>query len=83
MSYKFIDIYQMKAEFSRFVKDVMRGKKFIIAHRNKPFAELRPIEDSKKKRIVFGILSKRFKFTLPEDFNDPIEDFEKSYYGKQ
>jgi antitoxin (DNA-binding transcriptional repressor) of toxin-antitoxin stability system len=82
MSDKFINIYQMKAEFSRFAKDVMKGKKFIIAHRNRPFAELRPLEENKKRKIIFGVLKNKIKFNGPDDFNDSLDNFEQSYYGK-
>ncbi len=78
MSSNPINIHQIKAAFSKYAKEVQKGKSFIIAIRNKPFAELIPIRTKKNKKIVFGVL--RNKFSLPDNFNSELEDFQNEYY---
>jgi hypothetical protein len=60
----------------------MRGKRFIIANRNKPFAEFRPLtsEEESKHEVIFGVLKGRFK--VESNFNAPVPDFERDFYGE-
>lgn len=76
----YLNIHEIKAKFSFYAKQVMRGKSFIISIRNRPFAELRPLTTKTNTKIHFGVLSGAFK--VPEDFNAPLSDFEKQYYGE-
>ena len=78
MSTKYLNIYEFKSAFSHFAREVLKGRSFIIAMRNKPFAEIRPLTP-KGGRIVFGTL--RGKFQVPDNFDAPIEDFERNFYG--
>lgn len=76
-----VNIYDIKARFSYYAKKVMSGDSFIIAMRNKPFAVLKPLEIlSSNTKIKFGVL--KGKFSVPNDFNKPLERFEKDYYGE-
>ena len=77
MSY--LNINEIKDRFSYYAKQVMKGKKFTICFRNKPFAELIPLPDVNFSVIKFGVL--KDQFTVPEDFNAELKDFEKDYYG--
>jgi antitoxin (DNA-binding transcriptional repressor) of toxin-antitoxin stability system len=81
MTERYINIHEIKAAFSKYAKQVMKGKSFIIAIRNKPFAELRPHEPySVERKVIFGVLKKQFK--VPDEFNAPIDEFEKEFYGE-
>lgn len=75
-----LNIYEIKAKFSYYAKQVLKGQSFIIAYRNKPFAKFVPIpSEAVQSKIKFGLIKKKFK--IPEDFNSPLLDFEKDYYG--
>lgn len=78
-THKILNIHEIKAYFSRYASQVMKGKSFIIAHRNKPFAELRPLEAQAHTPLCFGVL--RGEFEVPSDFNAALDEFEKSFYG--
>jgi antitoxin (DNA-binding transcriptional repressor) of toxin-antitoxin stability system len=78
MTSRLLNIHEIKSRFSHYAREVMKGKSFILAIRNRPFAELRPLPGTSRPRIVFGVL--RGKFTVPDDFNEPLEDFSASYY---
>jgi antitoxin (DNA-binding transcriptional repressor) of toxin-antitoxin stability system len=80
MTTKFLNIHEIKARFSHYANEVKRGKSFIIAMRNKPFAELKPIDPKTKKKLVSGVLKGQFE--VPADFNSPVEDFEAVYYDE-
>jgi len=77
---KFVNIYELKARFSAYAREVLKGRTFILAIRNKPFAELRPLSRNTPAKIVFGVL--KGKFEMPANFNAPLEEFEQAYYGK-
>jgi antitoxin (DNA-binding transcriptional repressor) of toxin-antitoxin stability system len=74
----FLNVHEIKTRFSYFAKQVMAGKSFVICIRNKPFAELRPLQVAEASKIRFGVLKKEFE--LPDDFNAPLSDFEQEYY---
>lgn len=82
MTTKAINIYNFKAEFSKYAKEVLRGASLIISIRNKPFAEFRPITSTKVGQFKYGVLKDSLKgYELPDDFNDSLIDFEADFYG--
>ena len=75
-----INIHEIKARFSYYAKQVLKGHSFVIAYRNKPFAVLSPLEKStSEQQLTFGVLEGAFN--VPDDFNEPLIDFEKDYYS--
>lgn len=80
MSDRYVNVYQLKADFGRHLKRVQSGHSIIIALRNRPVAELRPLPQSRKKRLQFGVL--KDKFSIPRDFNAPLPEFERAFYGE-
>ncbi len=77
-----LNIHEIKARFSHYAKLVLKGRSFIIAYRNVPFAVLQPLtKNSEVKGLTFGGL--KGKFELPDDFDSPLTDFENDYYGAQ
>ena len=82
MTTKIINIYDFKAEFSKYAKEVLKGASLIVSMRNKPFAEFRPLNNDNPKPLKFGVLKNELSgFTIPADFNEPLLDFEADYYG--
>ena len=81
MSDKYLNVYELKAQFSKHLKYVQSGHSIVIAMRNRPVAELRPIPQAKKKRLVFGVLEG--DFSVPRKFDAPLEEFEDAFYGDE
>ena len=80
MTTKYLNIYELKAAFSYYAQEVLKGKSFIIAMRNKPFAEFRALP-ARGKKITFGVL--RNAFELPKNFNSALPDFERAFYARK
>lgn len=79
MADKYVNVFELKAEFSRYLKRVQAGKSVTIALHNRPVAELRPLRQPSTKKLVFGVLKNRF--TVPDDFDAPLASLEDDYYG--
>jgi prevent-host-death family protein len=79
MAEKYVNVFELKADFSRYLKRVQSGKSVTIALRNRPVAELRPLRQVSAKKLVFGVLKNRFN--VPDDFDAPLASFEDDYYG--
>ncbi len=65
-----ININEAKARLSEYARRVQKGETIILCNRNKPFAEIRPIEPPKE--VVsrpFGLAKGRLH--LRDDFNRP------------
>lgn len=65
-----INIQEAKTHLSRYAKRVKAGETIVLCERNKPFAEIRPIENAKKK-VRVGVF--KGAHTVPEDFNDTAD----------
>lgn len=63
-----ININEAKTHLSRYAKRVKAGERIILADRNKPFAEIRPLSGAqiKPKKIELGQLS---------ELVGPMDDF--------
>ena len=73
---------QAKTHLSRYARRVKRGETIVLCDRNKPFAEIRPIKPkSTPAKVKLGFL--KGKLELPDDFNEPLLDFEKRFYGEE
>ena len=64
-----VKIHEAKTHLSRLLERVAMGEEVIIAKAGTPVAKLVPVEAPPKKRVLG---SARGKFTVPEDFNDPL-----------
>lgn len=74
------NIHEAKTQLSQLVEQAMLGKKVIIAKRNKPLVELKPLKKKVGKRVLGQAkgkieLTDAFFEPLPDDlleaFNDP------------
>ena len=74
-----INIYEAKTHLSRLVERAEAGEEIIIARNGKPAARLVPLATEKKAPRVLG--SMRGLIHVPDDFNDPMPDFEALFYG--
>jgi antitoxin (DNA-binding transcriptional repressor) of toxin-antitoxin stability system len=82
MEIKSVNIFDFKTGLSKYSKQVLKGASIIVSIRNKPFAEFRPLFSEKINPFKYGVLKAEFKdFDLPDDFNDPLVEFEKDLYS--
>ncbi len=76
-----INIHQAKTHLSKLLQRVALGEEIIIASRGVPVAKLVPFSNQHPSRPL-GI--DRGKFTVPEDFNDPLpDDILNGFYGDE
>jgi antitoxin (DNA-binding transcriptional repressor) of toxin-antitoxin stability system len=82
MDNKPVNIFDFKTGLSKYSKQVLKGASIIVSIRNKPFAEFRPLFSEKTSPFKYGVLKAELKgFDLPDDFNDPLLEFEKDFYS--
>lgn len=65
------NMHDAKSNLSRLVEQAAAGREIIIARDGKPAARLVPLE-SGRRRIRLGIAAS--KFSVPDDFDDPLPD---------
>jgi antitoxin (DNA-binding transcriptional repressor) of toxin-antitoxin stability system len=73
-----INIQHAKTRLSRYAKRVKAGETIILGERNKPIAEIRPIP-RRRRKVRLGLF--KGAFTAPEDFDDPLPEFERDFYA--
>ncbi len=77
-----INVSEAKAHLGDYLRKVSAGETFVLCERNRPVAELRGLPDNNRETpLKLGVL--RGKFDVPADFDAPIPEFEKHYYGEQ
>jgi len=76
-----ININEAKARLSEYARRVQKGEIIILCNRNKPFAEIRPIETEREGASrPFGLA--KGKLHLPDDFNAADPEIEALFSGK-
>lgn len=51
----------------------------ILCDHNKPFVEIRPLNKPKHPPLELAVA--KGEFTVPDDFNAPLVEFERDVYG--
>lgn len=75
-----INIHEAKTHLSRYAKRVKAGETIILCDRNKPFAEIRPISETKPNRQrKLGQMQGCVKFA--PDFFDADKEIEEQFLG--
>ena len=64
-----INIHEAKANLSHYLDLVQKGQKVIVAKRNVPIVELKPLAKAKPKRAIG---QSKAKFEVPESFFEPL-----------
>ena len=67
-----INIHQAKTNFSRLLSRVELGEEIVISNRGTPVAKLVPFKTATDRLASLG--RDRGKFTVPDDFNDPLPE---------
>lgn len=75
-----ININEAKSRLSKYTKMVKEGETVILCERNKPFAEIRPLDRRGKAPRVFGLSKGVFK--LGPEFFEADAEIEKMFYGE-
>lgn len=75
-----ININEAKSKLSKYTKMVKEGETVILCERNKPFAEIRPLDRRGKAPRVFGLSKGVFK--LGPEFFEADAEIEKMFYGE-
>ncbi len=76
-----LNINEVKTHLSGILAQVEKGETVIICKRNKPIAELKPIQKQQRKKRPLGLLKKKYPdFKIPDDFNDPLPDDILAYF---
>lgn len=65
------NIHEAKAQLSHLVEQALLGKKVVIAKRNKPLIELKPLKKKKGKRALGQA---KGKIVLTDAFFEPLPD---------
>jgi antitoxin (DNA-binding transcriptional repressor) of toxin-antitoxin stability system len=73
-----ININEAKAKLSKYTKMVKSGETVVLCERNKPFAEIRPLDRRGKAPRIFGLSKGVFK--LGPEFFEADADIEKMFY---
>ena len=74
-----ININEAKAKLSKYTKLVKNGETVILCDRNKPFAEIRPLDRKGLGPRVFGLSKGMFK--LGPEFFEADAEIEKMFKG--
>jgi len=74
-----ININEAKAKLSKYTKMVKAGETVVLCERNKPFAEIRPLDRKGSAPRVFGLSKGLFK-VRPEFFKADSE-IQKMFEG--
>ena len=80
MNVTMINIAEAKTHLSTYARRVKKGERIILCDRNKPFAELRPLQLTPEGRRPFGLAKGRI--AVPRDFNEPDPEIEALFSGK-
>ena len=63
------NIHEVKTKFSYYINLVQKGKSIVIAKRNIPIAEIKPIEKHLPQRLIG---QSKEKFEVPKEFFNPL-----------
>lgn len=66
------NLYELKANLSRYIEYVREGETIIVCKRNVPVAEIRPIKPRRTEKRKLG--QAEGEFTVPESFYEPLDE---------
>jgi prevent-host-death family protein len=73
-----VNMHEAKSRLSELVRLVESGEKVVLARNGTPVAELVPASESKKREGGFW----KGKVWISPDFDEPMPEFEKLFYGE-
>ncbi len=76
-----LNINEVKTHLSATLARVEKGETVIICKRNKPIAEIKPIQQQSQKKRPLGLMGKKYPdFNVPADIKDSLPDDILSYF---
>ncbi len=76
-----LNINEVKTHLSGILAQVEKGETVVICRRNKPIAEIKPIEQKKLTKRPIGLAGKQYPdFKLNDEFFDPLPDDIMKYF---
>lgn len=66
-----VNIFEVKAKLSEYLEAVARGERVMICKRNRPIAELRPVDIAPAERRLGTAVG---SVTMPKSFFEPLPD---------
>jgi len=72
-----VNIHEAKTHLSKLLERVAQGEEVIIAKAGKPIAKLTAI---RAKTAPRPLGTAKGDFVVPDDFNDPLPEFEEEFY---
>lgn len=72
-----VNIHQAKTHLSKLLERVAQGEEVVIAKAGKPVAKLIAI---KPKTGCRPLGTAKGDFVVPDDFDDPLPEFEEEFY---
>lgn len=76
-----VNLAELKANLSAYAKRVKQGERVIVCERNKPIAELRPLENLKKKQQRPGPGQFKDQIQFTDDFFASDVEIESDWFG--
>ena len=74
------NIHTLKAHLSEFLKETQKGETVLVCKRNIPLAKIVPVSEHQRTPRSIGLA--KGEFSVPRDFNDPLEDDElNAFFG--
>jgi prevent-host-death family protein len=75
---KTVNIHEAKTHLSRLVRRVQSGEEIVIARGGRPVARLVGVESGSARQLGRD----RGRFTVPDDFNEPLNAAELAEFEK-
>ena len=66
-----VNIFEVKAKLSEYLEAVAQGERVMICKRNRPIAELRPVDAAPAERRLGTAIG---SVTMPPSFFEPLSD---------
>jgi prevent-host-death family protein len=76
-----VDVGGAKKQLSKLLHRAQDGEEVIITKTGEPIAQLLAIESTSSRKSPRPIGTGKGQFVVPDDFNDPLPEFEKDFYG--
>lgn len=72
-----VGVHEAKTQLSELLRRVEAGEQIEIRRGQRPLARLVPVEPAGRRTFGYDV----GRFTVPEDFNDPLSDDELSLFN--
>jgi prevent-host-death family protein len=75
-----VSVEEAAANFAELLSRVTAGEEVVIAREGRPVARLAPVENGPSRRRIPDL--DKGKIWMAPDFDEPLPEFEKEFYGE-